>query len=70
MKKFQKAALALVTASCLALYACGPNDDKNGMDPANSDGEGAIDSTRIPNFDSSHTSIVVPSIVKEANSFN
>ena len=52
MKSIQKGALALLVASCLTIYSCGPNDNKGGMDTENSKGEGAIDSTRLTNFDS------------------
>ena len=53
MKLIQRGALALLVAMCMTVYSCGPTDDKGGMDEKNSSGEGAIDSTRLPNFDSS-----------------
>lgn len=53
MKLIQKGALALLVAASLTVYSCGPTDDKGGMDEKNSSGEGAIDSTRLTNFDSS-----------------
>lgn len=56
MKLIQKGALALLVAGCLSIYSCGPTDDKGGMDEKNSSGEGAIDTTRLPNFDSSSIS--------------
>lgn len=56
MKKIQQVTLALITALSLFIYSCSPNGDKNSMDPENSSGEGATDTTKIPNFDSSHTS--------------
>ena len=57
MKSIQKGAMALIIAASMTLYSCGPNDDKGGMDQKNSSGEGAIDSTRLPNFDTSSTTI-------------
>lgn len=59
MKLIQKGVLALLVALCFTIYSCGgPNDDKGGMDEKNSSGEGAIDSTRLTNFDS--TSMMTP----------
>jgi hypothetical protein len=57
MKLIQKGALALLVAACVTIYSCGPTDDKGGMDEKNSSGEGAIDSTRLTNFDSSSTTV-------------
>ncbi|WP_018616534.1 hypothetical protein [Segetibacter koreensis] len=54
MKKIQKVSLAFIAATTFFIYACGPNDNKGSMDEKNSGGEGAVDSTKIPNFDSSH----------------
>lgn len=54
MKKIQKVLLIFFTASILLTYSCKPNDDKNTMDSENSNKEGGIDSTKIPNFDSAH----------------
>lgn len=55
MKRNQKIILALITAGSLFIYSCGgPNDNQGGMDSKNSDKEGGIDSTKIPNFDSAH----------------
>jgi hypothetical protein len=51
MKRIKKGVMALIIAASLTVYSCGPNDDKGGMDQKNSNGEGAIDSTRLPNFD-------------------
>ncbi len=56
MKKNQQVTFALITALSLFIYSCGPNSDKGGMDEENSNKEGAVDSTRIPNFDSTHAS--------------
>jgi hypothetical protein len=55
MKNLQKAFLALLFSCSITLYSCGPNDDKGGMDQDNSKGEGAVDSTRLSNFDSAST---------------
>jgi hypothetical protein len=53
MKLIQKGALALLVAASVTVYSCGPNDDKGSMDQENSKGEGAIDSSRLTNFDTS-----------------
>lgn len=55
MKKIQQVTSALVII-CISICSCGPNDDKGGMDDKNSGGEGAVDTTKIPNFDSTHAS--------------
>ncbi|MCW3106861.1 MAG: hypothetical protein JWQ09_1367 [Segetibacter sp.] len=55
MKNIQKGVLALLIASCITIYSCGPNDDKGAEDQENSKGEGAIDSTRLTNIDSTST---------------
>lgn len=55
MKKIQQVTLALVTV-CIFVCSCGPNDDKGSMDDKNSGGEGGVDTTKIPNFDSAHAS--------------
>lgn len=55
MKLIQRGALTLLMAACITIYSCGPNDDKGGMDEKNSSGEGAVDSTRLTNFDSTTT---------------
>lgn len=53
MKNIQKVVFALLIVLTTSAYGCGgPNDDKGGMSEKNSDGEGAIDSTRLTNFDS------------------
>ena len=55
MKKIQQVLLTLMSVIILSVFGCGgPNDDKGSMDQKNSGGEGAIDSTRIPGFDSAH----------------
>jgi hypothetical protein len=45
----------LLTGLCIAAIvfttSCGPNDDKGASDTKNSGGEGAVDTTRMPNFD-------------------
>ena len=43
-----------MTAITLLIYSCGPNDNKGSMDQENSNKEGAVDSTKVPNFDSTH----------------
>jgi len=52
MKNLKKGFLALFVSCSLAMFSCGPNDDKGAMDQDNSKGEGAVDSTRLSNFDS------------------
>lgn len=54
-EKIQQVTLALVTL-CIFASSCGPNDDKGAMDDKSSGGEGAVDTTKIPNFDSTHAS--------------
>lgn len=54
MKKIQQVTWALITATALFISSCGPNDDKGSMDQENSNKEGAVDSSRMPGFDSSH----------------
>ena len=54
MKKSKQASFAFVAAVALVMYSCKPNGDKNSMDTENSHGEGAVDSTKIPKFDSAH----------------
>lgn len=56
MKKNKQASFAFITALSLFIFSCGPNDSKGGMDQNNSHKEGAVDSTKIPNFDSTHAS--------------
>lgn len=53
MKKIQQMTWVLITATSIFLCSCGPNDDKGSMDQENSDKEGAVDTTRMPRFDSS-----------------
>lgn len=59
MKNIKHATLALTTVACIFLSSCGPNDDKGSMDQKNSNGEGAVDSTKVPKFDSSHASATI-----------
>ena len=54
MKKNHQITFALFAALSVAIISCGPNDDEGSMDSKNSNKEGAIDSTRIPNFDSTN----------------
>lgn len=55
MKNLQKGLLALLIAVSMTIFSCGPTDDKGGMDEKNSNGEGAVDSTRLTDFDSTTT---------------
>lgn len=57
MKNIRKGVLAVLVACSITIYSCGPNDNKGGMDTENSKGEGAIDSTRLTNFDSTSSSM-------------
>jgi len=54
MTLLKKAAFPLLVALTISFYSCGPNDDKGSMDVKNSNGEGAIDTTRLTNFDSTN----------------
>lgn len=64
MKKILKGAMATTVVLCMALFSCGPNDDKNLMDQEGSGGEGAIDSSRLTHSDSSSAYITVPESFK------
>ncbi len=48
--KYLKVLVVALSASVFAI-ACQPNGDNNSTDVDNSNKEGAIDSTKIPNFD-------------------
>ena len=52
MRKIQNLTFALLFGICLFLYSCGPSDDNSSMDQNTSQGEGEVDSTRLPNLDS------------------
>jgi hypothetical protein len=65
MKKIKGGILLLVTALFISVSSCGPNDDSGGMDQKNSDGEGKIDSTRIPNFDTTSAFHTVPGFIRQ-----
>lgn len=73
MKKIQQVSLSFITAAAILLYSCGPNDDKGSMDQENSNKEGAVDSTKMPQFDSSraadsaHASLVGPHFTVPSN---
>lgn len=54
MKKIQQVAWVLITATSIFMSSCGPNDNKGSMDQENSNKEGAVDSSRMPGFDTSH----------------
>lgn len=57
MKNFKKAALTMAITTSIFIISCEPNN-KNGSTDQNSSGnEGAIDSTKIPQADSSHASV-------------
>ncbi len=56
MKLLQKATLTLLIALSMAVYSCGPNDNNGATDEGNSNKEGAIDSTRLTNMDSTSVS--------------
>jgi hypothetical protein len=51
MQYSKKILQCLCIGALLFATACGPNDDKGASDTKNSGGEGAIDTTRMPNFD-------------------
>lgn len=53
MEFIKKGLLIIMVAGTLVLDSCGPTDNKGSMDEKNSSGEGAIDSTRLTNFDTS-----------------
>jgi hypothetical protein len=57
MEMIRRGFIALLVISCITVYGCGPTDDKGGMDQENSQGEGAIDSSRLTNFDSTSNSL-------------
>jgi len=60
MKNIRRGAFTLLVALCAGIYSCGPTDDKGGMDQENSDGEGAVDSSRLTNSDTAAAAIFVP----------
>jgi hypothetical protein len=64
MKKIKAGTMAVIMGLFMAFASCGPNDDGGGMDQKNSDGEGEIDSTRMPNFDTTSTSLSMPRFPK------
>jgi putative membrane protein len=45
------------------ITGCGPNDDKGGMDTDNSRGEGAVDSTKLAHFDTTHSTSSVSNFI-------
>ncbi len=55
MKKIQQVTWVLITAISIFMSSCGPNDDKGSLDQ-DSNKEGAVDSSKMPGLDSSHTS--------------
>ncbi len=64
MKTIRPTLLASVLFIFIAA-GCGPNDDKGGMDSDNSRGEGAIDSTRMAKFDTTHSTSSVPNFITQ-----
>lgn len=64
MKNIQKGLLALLIASSVAIYSCKPNGDKGAEDTSNSNGEGAVDSTRLTNFDSTAATVADSTTIK------
>ena len=56
MKRIKEVTFVLMTAVSISVCSCGPNDNQNSMNPKSSGGEGAVDSTKIPKFDSSSAS--------------
>lgn len=63
MKKFNKGTVAILFTGFVVFCSCGPNDDKGGMDDKNSGGEGAIDSTRLTNIDTTAAAVQVPEFI-------
>jgi hypothetical protein len=51
MRYSKKLAGFLCISAMSFAIACGPNDDKGASDVKNSGGEGAVDTTRMPHFD-------------------
>lgn len=58
----------LLTSLLFILLAasCGPNSDKSSTDSDNSRGEGAIDSTRMAKFDTTHSTSSVPNFITQS----
>jgi hypothetical protein len=57
MKNFQRGAFTILFAAFFAITACNPNGNENSMQPENSSGEGAVDSTKIPHFDTATSAL-------------
>jgi len=55
MKKVALKIMAFILFPSAVLIGCGPNDDKGGMDQENSGKEGAVDSSRLMNPDTTIT---------------
>ena len=55
-----KSILAVLIAGSIGLTACGPRGEENATNTDNSAGEGAIDTTRIPGFDTSQIPALDP----------
>ncbi len=65
MKKIRPTLLASVLFIVIAA-GCGPNSDKSSTDSDNSRGEGAIDSTRMAKFDTTHSTSSVPNFITQS----
>lgn len=65
MKKIGPTLLASVLFIFIAA-GCGPNSDKSSTDSDNSRGEGAIDSTRMAKFDTTHSTSSVPNFITQS----
>jgi putative membrane protein len=62
MKQVRHTFLAAVLFASV-ITGCGPNDDKGGMDTDNSRGEGAVDSTKLAHFDTTHSTSSVSNFI-------
>ncbi len=65
MKNLRQTLLASVLFIFIA-SGCGPNNDKGTTDSDNSRGEGAIDSTRMAKFDTTHSTSSVPNFITQS----
>src|SRR4051794_9585426 len=62
MKQVRHTIFAAVLFTSI-MAGCGPNDDKGGMDTDNSRGEGAVDSTKLAHFDTTHSTSSVSNFI-------
>jgi putative membrane protein len=65
MKQIRQTLFAALVATSI-ITGCGPNDDKGGMDTDNSRGEGAVDSTKMAHFDTTHSTSSVPNFITQS----